>query len=132
MSLIIIIQLFYYIPSNPLWNSIQFLVTCQSKSIKNFFNGCRLKLHKILSLQNFISTLLYFSLFFCILGLHLQHTDVPRLGELQLPTYATITATRDPSCVCNLHHSSLKHWILNPLNEARDQTLMLMDPSRVH
>ena len=52
--------------------------------------------------------------------------DVPRLGvesEMQLPAYttATATATRDRS-VCNLHHSSQQHWLLNPLSEARDGT----------
>ena len=37
----------------------------------------------------------------------------------------------DPSCVCNLHHS-LRQWqILNPLSEAKDQTHILMDTSRV-
>ena len=44
--------------------------------------------------------------------------DVPRLGvesELQLPAYTTATATLDPSLVCNLHHSSRQHQILNPL-----------------
>ena len=57
------------------------------------------------------------------LGWHLQHVEVPRLGiesELQLPTYTTATATQDPSCVCDLHHSSQQHWILNPLSKARD------------
>ena len=44
---------------------------------------------------------------------------------------ATATAMWDPSCVCNLHHSLQQLWILNPLNEARDRTLNLMDPSRV-
>ena len=33
----------------------------------------------------------------------------------------------DMSPVCNLHHSSRQHQILNPVNEARDQTCMLMD-----
>ena len=49
--------------------------------------------------------------------------EVPRLGvksELQLPAYATATATRDQSPVCDLHHSSQQCWILNPLKEARD------------
>ncbi len=64
-------------------------------------------------------------LFICSLGLHLQHMEVPRLGvesELQLPTTATATATGtpDPSCVCDLHHSSWQHWILNPLSKTRD------------
>ena len=39
---------------------------------------------------------------------------------------------RDPSCVCDLHHSSRQHWILNPLREARDWTRNLMVPSRIH
>ena len=29
------------------------------------------------------------------------------------------TATPDPSCICNLHHSLWQCWILNPLSEAR-------------
>ena len=51
--------------------------------------------------------------------------DVPRLraeSELQLPVYATATATRNLSCICDLHHSSWQHQILNPLSEARDRT----------
>ena len=55
-----------------------------------------------------------FVLFF--LGSHLQDMEVPRLGvklELQLPTYTTVTATQDPSRICNLHHSSRQCWILN-------------------
>ena len=68
------------------------------------------------------------------LGLHVQHMEVPSLGvesELQLRTYTTATATQDPSHVCNLHHSSWQHWILNPLSEARDQTCILIDTSQV-
>ena len=56
--------------------------------------------------------------------------EAPRLGvesELQLSAY--ITATPNPSHVCNLHHSSWQHWILNPLREAKDQTRNLMVPS---
>ena len=72
--------------------------------------------------------------FFFFLGLYLQYMEVPRLGvksELQLPAYATATATPDPSHICNLHHSLLQHRILNPLSEARDQTCILMDTSQV-
>ena len=61
--------------------------------------------------------------------------EVPRPRvklELQLPAYATATAMWDPSCVCDLHHSSWQRWILNPLSRARDQTYVLMDASRVH
>ena len=59
--------------------------------------------------------------------------EVPRLGvqsELQLSAHAT--ATQGLSCICDLHHSSRQRWILNPLNEARDQMRNLMVPSWVH
>ena len=61
--------------------------------------------------------------------------EFPRLGvelELQLPAYATATATPDLSCICNLHHSSWQHRILNPLSKARDQIHILMVTSHVH
>ena len=70
---------------------------------------------------------------FLLLETHPQHVEVPRLGvesELQLLTYTTATATRDPSLVCVLH-SSWQHRILNPLIKARDQTCVLMDTSGV-
>ena len=38
----------------------------------------------------------------------------------------------NPSHVCNLHHSSWQHWILNPLSKARDQTHILMVTNQVH
>ena len=40
-------------------------------------------------------------------------------SELQLPAYATATATWDPSRV-HPHHSSQQCRILNPLSEVRD------------
>ena len=58
--------------------------------------------------------------------------EVPRLGvelELQLPAYTTATATRDLSCICDLHHSSQQCWIPHSLSEARDRTCILMDTS---
>ena len=48
--------------------------------------------------------------------------------EPQPPAYARARATRDPSRVCNLHHSSGQRQTLNPLNEARDRTHNLMVP----
>ena len=51
--------------------------------------------------------------------------------ELQLPAYTTATETQDPSHIYDLHHSSRQCWILNPLSEARDQTHILMDTSRI-
>ena len=58
--------------------------------------------------------------------------EIPRLGvqpELQLPAYTTATATSDPSHICDLHHSSRKRQILNPLSEAMDGTGNLIVPS---
>ena len=60
--------------------------------------------------------------------------EVPRLGikaELLLLAYTTASATPDPSHICNLHRSLWQHWILNPLSEARDQTCILLDTSRI-
>ena len=65
--------------------------------------------------------------------------EIPLLGvksELQLLAYTTATATaaatQDPNCICDLHHSSRQHRILNQLSEARDQTCVLMDASQIH
>ena len=38
---------------------------------------------------------------------------------------------KDLSRVCDLHHSSRQHWILNLLNKDGDWTLILMDASWV-
>jgi len=60
--------------------------------------------------------------------------EVSRLGveaEPQLPACPTATAMPEPSCICDLHHSSRHCWILNPLSEARDRTCVLMDASRL-
>ena len=54
------------------------------------------------------------------------------ISELQLPAYATATATPDPSHVCDLHHSSRQHRIPNPLSEARHRTCNLMVTSQTH
>ena len=67
--------------------------------------------------------LLLLYIYFCFLGPHPWHMEVPRLevqSELQQPTYTTATATPDPSRVCNLHHNSQQHRVLDPLSEARD------------
>ena len=72
---------------------------------------------------------------FCFLRLHPQHVEVPWLGvrsELQLLVYTIATATRDLSRICDLHFSSWQCWILDLLNEARDQTHVLMVISQIH
>ena len=45
--------------------------------------------------------------------------------------YTTATATWNLSHICNLPHSSRQCRILNPVSEARDQTLILMDTSHI-
>ena len=72
-------------------------------------------------------------MFVCLsvfLGPYSQHMEVLWLGvesELQLPAYTIAAATWDPSCICDLPHSSWQHWILNPLTKAGDWTCNLMD-----
>ena len=63
-----------------------------------------------------------------------RHMEVPRLrikSDLQLPAYATATATWVLSCIYNLHHSSQPCRILNPLSRARDRTHILRDTSHI-
>ena len=56
--------------------------------------------------------------------------EVPRLGvESEVHTATAMPAL---SCVCNLHHSSWQHRILNLLSEAGDQTCNLIVPSWIH
>ena len=60
--------------------------------------------------------------------------ESPRLrveSELQLPAYATATAKQDPSCICDLHHSTPQCWIPDPPGEARGWTHNFMDPSQI-
>ena len=62
-----------------------------------------------------LSVTYLFIYYFFFLGPYVQHTEVPRLGvklELQLPAYATARRTRDPSQVCDIHHSSWQCWSL--------------------
>ena len=65
---------------------------------------------KLVCLKRTYYTLHHF--FFSFLGLHPWHTEIPRLGgELELLAYTITTATWDPSCLCDLYHSSWQHWI---------------------
>ena len=60
----------------------------------------------------------------------MPHLEDPRLGvemKLQLLAYASVTATPDPSHICELHHRLWQHQILKPFDpKARDQTRILM------
>ena len=60
--------------------------------------------------------------------------EVPRLGvesELQMLVYTTATAPPDPSCICNLPHSSQQCQILDPVSQARGGIPVLVDISRI-
>ena len=70
------------------------------------------------SYHNIKLTTFFVFLFFCFLGLYLQHMEVPRLGvelKLQLLAYTTAIATQDLSYVYDLQRQ-----IHNPLREAKD------------
>ena len=84
--------------------------------------------------SGFVVVIVCLGVFWVILGTHLQHLEVPRLGVelgLQLLAYTTATATPDPSYICDLHHSLQQCHIFNPLSEARDRTCILMNTSWV-
>ena len=78
----------------------------------HLFSGCRGSLTEVVLLPCFF-----------LLKAAMRHVEVPRLGvesELQLLAYTTARATQDPTCICDLYHSSQQCQILNPLIEARD------------
>ena len=75
---------------------------------------------------------IYYYYYYYLGGPHLQHMEIPRWGvKLELLACATATATPDLSCICNLCHSLWQHWILNPLNKARDRIHILIDTSQI-
>ena len=117
--------------SSPLCSLLEFLLlTLLFRPLKLVL---QCSLYLLSSLCGFCS--IFFFFFFFFLGLHLRHMEIPRLGvesKLQLPAYTIAIATPDPSRICNLHHSSWQHQMLNPLNEARDRTCNLMVPSWIH
>ena len=81
----------------------------------------------------FLIFLFFFFFFFCFSVAPAAYPS-PMLGVksgLQLLACATATATPDLSHICDLHHSSQQHWIINPLREARDQTCVLMNANQI-
>ena len=52
-------------------------------------------------------------------------------GAVLLTVVTTATATWDSSHICHLYCSWWQHWILDPLNEIRDRTHILVDTSQV-
>ena len=81
----------------------------------------------LISLYHHQHSLLSFFLFFFLLfrAAPMAH------GGSQARGLIGATATRDPSHIFGLYHSSLQCRILNPVSEARDWTHILMDTSQV-
>ena len=53
------------------------------------------------------------------------------IGAVATGLCSDLTATWGPSHICDPHHSSRQHRILNPLNKGRDQTSNLIVPSQI-
>ena len=88
---------------------IYLIITDKNGIFNIFLFYCRI----IFSLN---TTQFIYLFIFVFLGPHLQLMEFPWLGvELELQLVAYTTATPDPSCVWDLHHSSWQPWILNPL-----------------
>ena len=86
----------------------------------------------LLPKRAFLLWLFFFLIFFCLLGPHLQHMGVPRLGvksELQLLAYATATTTRVQAVSASYTtvHSkvrSLTHWVRPGIKPASSRILV--------
>ena len=81
----------------------------------------------------FIYLFIYlFNYLFCLVGLNPQQNVGSKarglIGAIAAGLHHSHSNT-DPSCFCDLHHSSWQHRIADPLSKARDQTPILMDAS---
>ena len=83
---------------------------------------------------NFLFLFIYLFIYLIFLGPHPWHMSSQARGQIGAVAsgLARATAMPDLSCICELHHSSQQHQILNPLSRARDRTHILMDASQVH
>ena len=125
---------------NKTWNRWIYSVLWDSEGIASVFKYINITSYGNLNVKTISYRFFCFFgfFFFCFLGPHLKHLEVPRVGvelELQLLPGAIATATRDQSLIFNLHHSSQQCWIPNPLSSARsarDRTHILMDTSQIH
>ena len=109
---------------------------CASPTIHDYLSQtmCKFILFLFNSVYfNFFFVFVVVVIVFCLLGPHTAYRDSQAgvKSELQQPAYTTATATLDPSHVCDLHHNSRQHQILNPLGEAKDQTCVLTDASHI-
>ena len=104
---------------------------CAAGAVLKSFKKKKKAYQYILSFTTYkLSSVIFFYSFFFFLGLCLQHMEVPRLGtesELQL-----LALHHSHSNIRSKPPMQPRRWqILNPLNEARDQTCILMHASRV-
>ena len=110
------------------YNFIEFIISSNTFLIESL--GFAIAIVLLLSfcfkciffLPSFFLSLSFFSVF---LWLHLWYMKVPRLrikSKQQLQDYTITIAMWEPSCICDLHHSSQHCWILNPLSKARKWT----------
>ena len=73
----------------------------------------------------------FLSFVFCLLRATPAAYGVSQARGL-IAVYIRATAMTDPSCVCELHHSSWQRRTPNPMSEARDGTWNLMVPGWIH
>ena len=89
-----------------------------------------LNLYDLSSNTNQISTQFFF--FFCFFrAVPMAYGGSQARGRIEAASLHHSAAMRDPSLICNLHHSSWECWIPSPLSKARDLTCILMDPKWV-
>ena len=69
--------------------------------------------------------------FFFFLATPMAYGGSQTRGPNRAVTTGLHHSTLDLSYICDLHHSSLQHQMLNPLSEARDRTLVLIDAIQV-
>ena len=113
---------------NSLISSNRFLVEVLSFL---YVLSCYLQIVTVL-LFPFQFELPFLSVFLSVFFPYFFWPEIPVLvvkSELQLPTYATATATAMPNlrCIWNLHCSLWRCQSLNQLSEASVRTLILMD-----
>ena len=105
------------------WKQSKWPLTMDTKSMLEYLQAIKGIYYFFLKF-NFFLNFNFYSFYF--LGPHSWHMEVPRLAvelELQLPACTTGAATKDPSCICNLHHTSQQCPILNPLERGQGLNL---------
>ena len=92
--------------------------------------------HNFVNILTPTESILYLFIYFSLLGPHPRHMEVPRLGVKfrAIAAYATVTATWDLSCVCDLPHSSqhagsLTQWMRQGMEPASSLILVGFTPA---